>query len=98
MLRFNHGFADDLRAGRTARLQVLVDGTDSNTAEHRAELRRARSPRPTREQILVERFERRWGRRGKPGRVDLRTPGVVQREPGKPQLLRARRAGDRRRR
>ena len=32
MLQINHGFADDLRAGRTAALQVILDGTDSNTA------------------------------------------------------------------
>jgi len=32
ILHIMHGFADDLRAGRTARLQVLVDGTNSNTA------------------------------------------------------------------
>jgi ABC-2 type transport system permease protein len=32
VLRMDRGFKDDLRAGRTARLQLLVDGTDSNTA------------------------------------------------------------------
>ena len=32
VLRMNKGFEDDLRGGRTARLQVIVDGTDSNTA------------------------------------------------------------------
>jgi ABC-2 type transport system permease protein len=32
VLRFNHGFEQDLHAGRTAQLQVLLDGTDSNTA------------------------------------------------------------------
>jgi ABC-2 type transport system permease protein len=32
VLRINAGFAEDLRAGRTAGLQILVDGTDSNTA------------------------------------------------------------------
>jgi ABC-2 type transport system permease protein len=31
VLRFNKGFAADLRAGRTAILQMLLDGTDSNT-------------------------------------------------------------------
>jgi ABC-2 type transport system permease protein len=29
-----HGFAQDLEAGRTAALQVVVDGTDPNTAGH----------------------------------------------------------------
>ncbi|TLD42581.1 MAG: ABC transport system, permease component YbhR [Candidatus Jettenia ecosi] len=32
VFRMNKGFEDDLRAGRTAQLQVIVDGTDSNTA------------------------------------------------------------------
>jgi len=32
VLHMNRGFEDDLRAGRTAQLQVLADGTDSNTA------------------------------------------------------------------
>ncbi|MCX6545878.1 MAG: ABC transporter permease [Acidobacteria bacterium] len=32
VLRINRGFEDGLRAGRTEELQVIVDGTDSNTA------------------------------------------------------------------
>jgi ABC-2 type transport system permease protein len=32
LLQINRGLADDLRAGRTAGLQVVLDGTDSNTA------------------------------------------------------------------
>lgn len=32
ILGLNKGFEGDLRAGRTTRLQVIVDGTDSNTA------------------------------------------------------------------
>lgn len=32
VLRINRGFEDGLRAGRTVELQVIVDGTDSNTA------------------------------------------------------------------
>jgi ABC-2 type transport system permease protein len=32
VLRLDRGFENDLRAGRTAQLQMLVDGTDSNTA------------------------------------------------------------------
>jgi len=32
VLRLNKGFEEDLRAGRTAQLQVIMDGTDSNTA------------------------------------------------------------------
>ena len=32
VLRMNRGFGEDLRAGRTAAFQMIVDGTDSNTA------------------------------------------------------------------
>lgn len=32
ILRMNKGFENDLRTGRTAQLQVIIDGTDSNTA------------------------------------------------------------------
>jgi ABC-2 type transport system permease protein len=32
VLQMNKGFGDDLRAGRTTAVQVIVDGTDSNTA------------------------------------------------------------------
>ena len=32
VLRFDHGFSEQLNAGRTAPLQILLDGADSNTA------------------------------------------------------------------
>ena len=32
IVRMDRGFGDDIEAGRTAQLQVIVDGTDSNTA------------------------------------------------------------------
>jgi len=32
VIRINRGFHDDLRAGKTAQLQIIVDGTDSTTA------------------------------------------------------------------
>jgi len=32
VLRFNQGFAADLQAGRGAKVQLILDGTDSNTA------------------------------------------------------------------
>lgn len=32
VLRMNHGFAADLAAGRSASVQIILDGTDSNTA------------------------------------------------------------------
>lgn len=33
ILRFNHGFAQQLQGNRSARFQVIVDGSDSNTAQ-----------------------------------------------------------------
>jgi len=71
VLRFNHGFAEDLLAGRTAKLQVLVDGTDSNTAAIEAgyatNIVTAYS-----QQVLVERVDRAFGPAGKTGTADLR--------------------------
>ena len=32
LLRVNRGFSEDLQAGRTATLQIILDGTDSNSA------------------------------------------------------------------
>ncbi len=32
VLRFNRGFSEDLKGGRTASVQLLLDGSDSNTA------------------------------------------------------------------
>jgi ABC-2 type transport system permease protein len=72
VLRFNHGFAEDIRAGRTAKLQILVDGTDSNTASialsYAIKIGSAYS-----EQVLTERVERARGPAGRTGRVELRT-------------------------
>lgn len=72
VLRFNHGFAEELRAGRTARLQILVDGTDSNTASialsYAMKIVSAYS-----EQILLERLDRVGGPAGRLGRMELRT-------------------------
>lgn len=31
-LRINHGFSSDIKKGKTADVQILIDGTDSNTA------------------------------------------------------------------
>jgi ABC-2 type transport system permease protein len=72
VLRMNHGFAEDLDAGRTARLQVLIDGTDSNTAaivlSYAVKIATAFS-----EQVMAERVDRGFGPAGKLGGVDLRT-------------------------
>ncbi|MEN6459453.1 MAG: ABC transporter permease [Thermoguttaceae bacterium] len=71
-LRFNHGFAEELNAGRTARLQVFIDGTDSNTASivasYATKIATAYS-----EQVLLERIGRAFGPAGKTGSLDLRT-------------------------
>ncbi|MCC6124987.1 MAG: ABC transporter permease [Pirellulales bacterium] len=70
VLRLQHGFAGDLLAGRTAELQVLVDGTDSNTANivlgYAVKIAQAYS-----EKMLVRRFERRLGAIRIPGRIEL---------------------------
>jgi ABC-2 type transport system permease protein len=72
VLRFNHGFAEDLNAGRTAELQVLIDGTDSNTASivvsYAVKIATAYSG-----QILTRRIDRVSGPAGKTGSIDLRT-------------------------
>ena len=72
VLRFNHGFAERLRAGRPAPLQILVDGTDSNTASialsYAMKIATAYS-----ERVLLERVDRAMGPAGDTGRVELRT-------------------------
>ncbi|MGW8255898.1 MAG: ABC transporter permease, partial [Thermoguttaceae bacterium] len=72
VLHFMHGFAEDIRAGRTARLQVLIDGTDSNTASivlsYAQKIAAAYS-----ENILVQRYKHRFGAIRLPGRVELST-------------------------
>jgi ABC-2 type transport system permease protein len=72
VLQMNRGFAEDLQAGRTVPLQVIIDGSDSNTAgivqSYVGKIAREYS-----QQILAERFERQFGAVRQPGRVDLRT-------------------------
>jgi ABC-2 type transport system permease protein len=72
VLRMNHGFAEDMNAGRTAKLQVLIDGTDSNTASivvsYAVKIATAYS-----ERIFAERVDKKLGPAGKVGTVDLRT-------------------------
>jgi ABC-2 type transport system permease protein len=72
VLQFNHGFAETLDAGRTAQLQILVDGTDSNTAAIAASYAQKIATAYS-EQILTERVERATGPAGRLGQVDLRT-------------------------
>jgi ABC-2 type transport system permease protein len=72
VLHVMHGFADNLHAGRTARLQVLIDGTDSNTANivlsYAVKIAAAYS-----ENILIQRYQRRMGAITLPGRPELQT-------------------------
>lgn len=72
VLRLNRGFGNDLRAGRTAPVQLIVDGTDSNTAgivlNYSAKIIGQYS-----QKVLVTRFTHLKGPAMEPGRVDLAT-------------------------
>ena len=72
LMRFNHGFSESLRGGRTAELQVLVDGTDSNTAgialNYAVKIAAAYS-----NQILAQRVDHASGPAGKIGGVEMRS-------------------------
>jgi ABC-2 type transport system permease protein len=70
IVQIHHGFSEDLRAGRTARVQLIVDGTDSNTAAVvLGYAGRITSTFST--QVLLERLERSTGRAELPGQVEL---------------------------
>jgi len=72
VLQMNKGFEDDLRVGRTAILQLIVDGTDSNTAgivlNYSAKITGEFS-----QKILATRFSRLKGLPLKPATVNLQT-------------------------
>ncbi len=70
-LRFNRGFADDLRAGRTAVVQVILDGADSNTAGIVSSYINTIASQYA-QQILFERLARGTGATRPPGQLDLR--------------------------
>lgn len=72
VLRMNKGFGEDLRAGRTAALQIIVDGTDSNTAGIVLNYA-GRIAGQFSEQVLTARFMRTTGRPATPPRVTLET-------------------------
>ncbi len=72
VLRMGRGFEGDLHAGRTVQLQILVDGTDSNTAGIVLAYS-ARIAREFSDHILLDRAERQWGTVRPPGQVNLRT-------------------------
>ena len=72
VLQMNRGFGDALRTGRTAELQLIVDGTDSNTAgvvlDYSAKIAKELS-----QKVLITRFTRVKGSFEKPGTVELET-------------------------
>ncbi len=70
VLKMNKGFGNDLRAGKTALVQIIVDGTDSNTAGIVLDYSSQITGRFSRE-VLEARFLRTLGAAKKPGRVDL---------------------------
>ncbi len=66
------GFGEDIQAGRTAQLQLIVDGTDSNTAGIVLQYA-ARIVGEFSRQILLSQFVRSKGKIQQPGRIDLQT-------------------------
>ncbi len=72
VLRLNKGFERELRAGRTAQLQVLLDGTDSNTAGIVLDYS-ARIAGELSQAILVKRVSRLKGEFNPPAGVDMQT-------------------------
>jgi ABC-2 type transport system permease protein len=72
VLRMDHGFGADVEAGRTAVLQVLVDGTDSNTASYVLSYTNKIAGAYS-ERLLVKRIERETGLRPGAAPVSLVT-------------------------
>jgi len=72
VLRINKGFGNDLRAGRTAQLQIIVDGTDSNTAgivlNYSSKIVGQFS-----QKLLATRFARLKGQGWEPGQIQMQT-------------------------
>lgn len=66
------GFQGDLRAGRVARVQVILDGTDSNTAGIVMSYV-SRITSDYSQQVLVQRFQQSFGGGQTPGTVHLQT-------------------------
>ncbi|GJL68925.1 MAG: transport permease protein [Nitrospirales bacterium] len=72
VLRINKGFGEALRKGQVALLQVIVDGTDSNTAGIILDYV-GHITAPFSEQVLMTRILKITGQKLKPGRVELET-------------------------
>jgi ABC-2 type transport system permease protein len=70
VLRMNKGFGADLLAGKTSTLQLIVDGTDSNTAGIVLNYS-ARIVGEYSRQILIARYTKLRGTAEQPARIDL---------------------------
>jgi ABC-2 type transport system permease protein len=70
VLRMNKGFGEEIEGGRTAALQIILDGTDSNTAGIVLQYS-TRIVSTLSQQILVERFTQARGAVRLPGQVEL---------------------------
>jgi len=72
VIHMGEDFGDELRAGRTAQLQVIVDGTDSNTAgkvlNYASEIVAGFS-----EEVLVTRYAQTKGTAQNPSRIEMQT-------------------------
>jgi ABC-2 type transport system permease protein len=72
VLRLSRGFGEDVQAGRTGHLQLIVDGTDSNTASIVLQYGQ-RIVGAFSQEILVSHFIRTRGAVRLPGQVDLQS-------------------------
>jgi ABC-2 type transport system permease protein len=72
VLRLDKGFEEELRAGRTAPVQMLLDGTDSNTAGIVLSYSN-KIVQQFAQEVLEGRLKRLQGRVRQPGRVELQT-------------------------
>jgi len=72
VIRMNKGFGANLSGGKTSQIQIIVDGTDSNTAgivlNYSAKIAGRYS-----QNILLARFDRLRGVGAEPGGVDVQT-------------------------
>lgn len=70
ILQLNAGYGQDLRAGRTVPVQLLVDGADSNTARFVVNYA-AQIAATANTEFVLDQVQRRTGRSVAAGRVDL---------------------------
>ncbi|HKI86159.1 MAG TPA: ABC transporter permease [Thermoanaerobaculia bacterium] len=84
VLRFDRGFGEDIGSGKSAQVQLILDGTDSNTAgivlNYAAKIASEFNQR-----VLLERVERHNGQKPPPPPVELRlrawfNPNLVSRD------------------